>query len=500
MKNRFALYIACVLLSGLCSCLQDKDSVASWTPDHVIRVSGISKDGYTLYLGDRFTCNPQITFSDSTRAGDYDYRWIIGKNEIISREKNLNWEIALPIDYKLNSEIPGVFVVHNTVNDLEFRQTFTLTLLTGYTPEYMAIYETDEGNIEWMSLQGTPYEWTRTYEDMIERVNRTTVPGPFIGAFNSTDELAIFSGHEPDYGVTVSMIDADEDDDFVANVGEIVGNIYGRVYLGNASRLDIKDVTYGEGASKYLISNGTLHVFNGLEKRLPMYDENTYIKSTEVAQTVSSKQFMRFKKATFVRHNDGRIGCFHTYNDQMEWITIGGEPFMLDTICGCFTQATGEGSNKPYDVYLIGGRDNTYKIYRFHVDYIKTQVRPIVYDDSFDIPADLVEKVHYWFGSFGEEYAFYVTQDAIYRFDYHDMTTFTPATAPLIQFDGDKEILDLFILQGSTFRDEDDCTVAFLYDTKTRKTTLYVYDTVTGRKYAEYIDLLPGRGVFFTAR
>lgn len=80
---------------------------------------------------------------------------------------------------------------------------------------------------------------------------------------------------------------------------------------------------------------------------------------------------MRFKKATFVRHNDGRIGCFHTYNDQMEWITIGGEPFMLDTICGCFTQATGEGSNKPYDVYLIGGRDNTYKIYRFHVDYIK---------------------------------------------------------------------------------------------------------------------------------
>ena len=92
-----------------------------------------------------------------------------------------------------------------------------------------------------------------------------------------------------------------------------MGNIYGRVYLGNASRLDIKDVTYGEGASKYLISNGTLHVFNGLEKRLPMYDENTYIKSTEVAQTVSSKQFMRFKKATFVRHNDGLQVVFHPF-------------------------------------------------------------------------------------------------------------------------------------------------------------------------------------------
>ena len=112
----------------------------------------------------------------------------------------------------------------------------------------------------------------------------------------------------------------------------------------------------------------------------------------------------------------------------------------------------------------------------------------------------MVEKVRYWFGSFGEEYAFYASRDAIYRFDYHDMTAFTPATAPLVQFDGNKEILDLFILQGSTFRDEDDCTVAFLYDTKTKKTTLYVYDTVTGRKYAEYIDLLPGRGVFFTAR
>ena len=107
MKNRFALYIACVLLSGLCGCLQDERRAwRLWTPDHVIRVSGISKDGYTPYLGDRFTCNPQITFSDSTRAGDYDYRWIIGKNEIISREKNLDWEIALPTDYELDERNP----------------------------------------------------------------------------------------------------------------------------------------------------------------------------------------------------------------------------------------------------------------------------------------------------------------------------------------------------------------------------------------------------------
>ena len=40
----------------------------------------------------------------------------------------------------------------------------------------------------------------------------------------------------------------------------------------------------------------------------------------------------------------------------------------------------------------------------------------------------------------------------------------------------------------------------FMYNAETRKTTLCVYDTVTGRIYAEYTDLLPGRGVFFTAR
>lgn len=148
----------------------------------------------------------------------------------------------------------------------------------------------------------------------------------------------------------------------------------------------------------------------------------------------------------------------------------------------------------------LGGRNGAYQMHRFHVDYVKTTVQPIVYEASFDLPADLVGEVRYWFGSFGEEYAFYATRNAVYRFDYHDMTAFTPAAAPLVQWDENLELLDLFVLQGSTFRDEDDCTVAFLYNAETRKTTLCVYDTVTGRIYAEYTDLLPGRGVFFTAR
>ena len=74
-------------------------------------------------------------------------------------------------------------------------------------------------------------------------------------------------------------------------------------------------------------------------------------------------------------------------------------------------------------------------------------------------------------------------------------------TALFIDYLREHQVRVISATEGvDTFRDEDDCTVAFLYDTKTRKTTLYVYDTVTGRKYAEYIDLLPGRGVFFTAR
>lgn len=499
---RRIIYTICAIMTiSLGACLQNKDKTATWNPDHVEAVTGISDEGYTVYLGDRFSCTPEVLFSDSTHADDYEYRWLIGNSETIGDKRTLDWEIELPSGYKLNNAIPGVFVVRNKVNELEFRQPFTLTILTGYTPTYIALYETPEGMIEWISLQGEPREFSRWFDNMIDRVNHTTIPGPFVGAFNSTDELAIFTDSQPDYGYTVSMIDAEEGDDFVANVGEIVGRIYGRVYHGSASQLDISNVVYGVGASKYLISNGTLHVFNGLEKRLPMYNEATYVKSRDVVQAISSKQFMRFKKATFVRHTDNRIGCFHVYNDQMEWVQDGESVLQLDTLCGAFTQSTGEGSNKPYDIYLVAGVAGGYEMIRFHVDYIKTTVQPIVLEERFPMPTELVESVRYWFGSFGEEYAFYTTRNAVYRFDYHDMTAFTPATTPLIQFADDVEIVDIYPLQeSSTFRDEDDCTVAFLYNAQRQTTTLYVYDTVTGRKLAEYPDLLPGKGLYFTKR
>ncbi len=495
------IYIFCMLLLlSNSSCLQNKDKSATWDPDHVEKVSGISEDGYILYLGDRFICTPEITFSDSTTADDYTYRWIIGNSEVIGCDKRLDWEIELPVGYKLNTAIPGVFVARNKINELEFRQPFTITILTGYTPTYIAVYETSEGNIEWTSLQGEPREFTRWFGGMVDRVNHDTIPGPFVGAFNSTDELAIFTAHASDYGYTISMVDSEEGSDFVANVGEIVGEISERVYHGTAENPRISNVVYGVGASKYLISNGNLHVFNGLEKRLPMYNEDTYVKSRNVLQAVSSKQFMRFKKATFVRHTDNRIGCFHVYNDKMEWVTDGGEVLKLDSLYGAFSQSTGEGSNKPYDIYLVSKSGNAYEMLRFHVNYVKTAVQPIILETRFDLPSDIVENTRYWFGSFGEEYAFYVTRNAIYRFDYHDMTAFTPAEKPLVQFSDDVVITEIFPLQGSTFRDEDDCTVVYLYNEQKKTTSLYIYDTVTGRKLAEYPDILPGKGLYFTKR
>ena len=97
MKRNLLIYTLSLLIAGVCgSCLQDKDSTATWTPDHVIAVSGISSEGYTLYLGDRFTCEPQITFSDSTRAGDYDYRWIIGKAKSSRARKTSTGRLPCP--------------------------------------------------------------------------------------------------------------------------------------------------------------------------------------------------------------------------------------------------------------------------------------------------------------------------------------------------------------------------------------------------------------------
>jgi hypothetical protein len=47
-------------------------------------------------------------------------------------------------------------------------------------------------------------------------------------------------------------------------------------------------------------------------------------------------------------------------------------------------------------------------------------------------------------------------------------------------------------------RDEDNCTVVLLYKKATNTSSLYVYDTVTGRKIKEYKNIIPGKAVYFT--
>ena len=49
---------------------------------------------------------------------------------------------------------------------------------------------------------------------MIDRIYGTQkIHGKYIGALNSTNELAIFTDHAPDYGYCISMKDADPEND-----------------------------------------------------------------------------------------------------------------------------------------------------------------------------------------------------------------------------------------------------------------------------------------------
>lgn len=483
------------------SCFADKDSFADHDPHHVLAVEGIEHDVYSLYLSDTFECHPEVAFSEGSDENDYEYLWLIGKSEVISTEKDLLWEIELPEGYRINKDIPGVYVVRNKVNGLEFRKTFTIRVLNGYTPSYVALYETSENTLEWMSMQGEPTAFTRTFDNMVKRIcDGQTVPGRYIGALNSTNELAVFTDHAPDYGFCISMTDADPDNDMNYNIGELISPVNGRVYYGNDPALDIKDVTFGYGASKYLINNGTLHVFNGLEKKLPIFDGNTYVKSVNVAQAISSKNLMRYKKASFIRHTDNTIGCFHVYNDVMEPVMVDGEQLKLDYLCGEFSEATGLGSNKPYHTYLIGRTGDDYNMYVFFINYIGTKVQPIMLERVIPLPS-WVKDVRHWFGSFGESYGFYTTRNEIYKFDYYEMEEFQAPAKPLITFPQEYEILDVFVqIADYGLRDEDYCTVAFLYNAAKDKTSLYVYNTVTGKKLNEYPDLLPGKGVYFVKR
>ena len=483
----------------LLSCYGGNDRETFQNLQQVTRVEGISADDYTLYQGDTLRIHPAVTFSDGADTSVYSYRWVIGKSLIIGNDRNLEWPINLPAGYNMAATIPGTFIVHNKLNGLEFRQTFTFKVLSNYTPSYVAVYEKGDGRLEWMSLQGTPDHFTRWFDDMIARINPgNPLRGNYRGTLYSMNELAVFTDHADDYGRTISMKNADPQSGFPYQLGEYTGTVKGNVYKGTEQPLRFSDVTFGYGASKYLIMNKVLYVFNGLDRKLPIYNEQTFVKSRDVKQAMSSKQFQRFKKITFVLHNDGRVGCYHVYNDEMQWVTVNGQTLRLDSLAGCFTEATGMGANQSYNVYLVGRQGTQYKMYQFLVKYVSRVVQPASLVRIMDVDAAFAASVKRWWGSFGENYGFYLQGNSVCRFDYYEMTSFQPSLAQnIITFGSEYEVVDVLPqITGSGLRDEDYLTVALLYDRAKNTSSLCVFNTVSGALIRQYTDMIPGRVVW----
>lgn len=483
------------------SCYGGEDETASVNIQQVEAIEGISEGTYTLYQGDVLSLSPTLKLSEGADEKRYEYRWVVGKNQVIGTEKNLQWAVSLPNGYSMASDIPGVFVAKDKENGLEFRQTFTFQVLSTYTPSSIIVYEKQDGSTEWMSLQGEERGFSKLYPGMIERINPLEpIRGKFTGALYSLNEVAIFTDDDATFGKCISMRNADADEGFFFNVGEYTGDVKGKMYKGNAQKLSVSNVVFGYGASKYMICNDVLHVFNGLDRKLPIFDENTFVKSRGVRQAMSSKQFQRYKKCTFVLHDDNTVGCYHVYNDVMERINIDGKPFELDSLCGCFSEATGMGSNQAYNIYLIGKRNGEYNIYQFYVNYVKTTVQPITLKRIMPLDADFAKQVKYWWGAFGECYAFYCVGNDVYRFDYYEMKTFNAEKArKVISIEDGEEILNVYPqIPGLGLRDEDDCLVMLTYNKAANTSSIRVFDSVSGKQLAIYKDAVPGKALYYT--
>lgn len=501
MKNTFYFILAVIVLFHT-SCLDDKDSLATRDFEHVVSVKGLQpEDGgsHILYVGDTLQLEPAITYTEDSHPEDYTYRWIIGK-DTVGKTQNLNWLITRPKGYEDKITIPGVLIVRNNVNGLEYRETFSIEIYSNLTPTYIAVYETANG-VDWLSLQGKPEAFTRLTTGMNAMVNGADRPisGKFRGAMVSKSELAVFTDQAPDYGCTISLLKDNDEADFKLPIGEIVSPIRGRIYLGGESNLDFHSVRYCEGGTRFLVMNNKLYAFNGTEKRLLIFDDQTYLKSEHVAQILASKQFMRYKKANIIRHKDNTVSCFHEYNQPEEQIMTKEDlAFKLDSIYGMFTESTGLASKKPYKIYLIGKADNSYNLYEFDVTYAGNAFKVPVWNKTIPLPRQVAEEAIAWFGAFSQRYGFYATEHDIYKFDYLNITSFKPEATPFKSFPAEYEIVEIFPLIGGTgLKDADGYTVVYLYNKQKHTTTIHVYDTVTGATVKEYPDAIPGLGKDF---
>lgn len=506
-------YIPILAALAAVSCYADRDSKIGPDPDYVISVEGISVES-DLYLGDRFTCSPTVVLPEGCREEDYEYEWIVGKSEVISTEKNLDWEIYLPKSYSLNSEIPGSFVVRNRVNGLEFRSTFKFKVLNGYTPKFVAIYQTQEGAIEWMSIQTTGTSsstispkngFTRWFPDMVSRVNGTSerIEGNYVGAISAKSELVVFTDKSPECGATVSMVDTEGDQDFTANMGEIIAPVNGRVYVGKSADPHFVSAFYSAGGAKYVVGNGRVHMFNGSDSKTPVFDDEAFVMAEGVKQIIGSKQFMRYKRALFVLYEDGTVGCLQQYNKPATPVPgpDGETVLRADELCGAFSESTGKGNNNPYLMHLIIRKGGDYFLCVYNAQSHSSNNNPLTLRSIIPIPAATAREAVTWFGAFSVRYGFYAVGNRIMKFDYLNITEFAPEPTPFRSYDAKYEILNVFVLiNGTGLSDKDDCTVVYLYDRTKGTTTVDIYNTVTGESYHTYEDFLPGRGVEFIKR
>ena len=501
MKN-ILYFISGVIVLFLASCLDDKDSLATRDFEHVLSVKGLQpQDGgsHILYMGDTLKLEPEISYTPDSHLANYIYRWIIGR-DTVGREQNLNWLITRPKHYEDQKTIPGVLIVRNTENGLEFRQTFYIEVNSSLTPTYISVYETENG-VDWISLQGKPEAFTRLTTGINAMVNgeENPISGRFCGAMASKSELVIFTDQAPEYGCTISLLKDNEEADFNLPIGEIVSPIRGRVYLGSETILNVHSCRYCEGGTRFLVMNDKLYAFNGTEKRLLIFDDQTYLKSENVAQILASKQFMRYKKANIIRYKDNSLSCFHAYDLAEEQILAkDGTPFRLDSICGMFTESTNKSSNTPYNIYLIGKVNDSYNLYEFYVDNEQRTFKVPVWSKTIPLPQQVAEEAIDWFGAFSQRYGFYVTRHDIYKFDYLNIVSFNPEPVPFKSFPAEYEITGIFPQIGGTgLKDADGYTVVYLYNKQKNTTTILVYDTVTGETVKEYPDAIPGIGKDF---
>ena len=344
--------------------------------------------------------------------------------------------------------------------------------------------------------------FTRWFSGMVARVNGSSerIEGRYVGAVCAKSELAVFTDKSPSCGATVSMVDTDGDQDFTANMGEIVSPVNGRVYVGNAPDVKITSAFYATGGAKYVVANGKIHMFNGTDAKTPVFDDEAFVMAENIRQVIGSKQFMRYKRALFVLYEDGTVGCLQQYNKPATPVPgTGGESVLTaDELCGAFSEATGKGNNNPYLMHLVVRKGNDYFLYVYNAYSSSLANDPLTLKTVIPIPAEVGHKAAVWFGAFSVRYGFYAIGNRIMKFDYLNITQFAPEEKPFRLYDDKYEIVDVFVLiAGTALSDKDDCTVVYLYDREKKTTTIDVYNTVTGEDLHTYEDILPGRGVEF---